>query len=271
MLIRLVGRPMIPRGTSLSETWISDSGVLKSKTSSFYASISLQKFESLRLSLTSGLNWDHFLPIQTLLHISFLSVFTGVPGVQSVNPWLKLLTQRSLATPKLDLLLISLSYLSKKRLWENTLSDRPEFYSNKLYRALQVSDSPFIPYAEQRPKGDESWRRRSWTEAELRLLLSDLSWKDMALLRAIAQAGGAMRQDRIIEALPFLRGKTSASLRAAKSHVNAACKGSGKAPILAEGTGTGSQRIHQINPGLGDLRDVVIQVALRFSIPDGVM
>ena len=68
-------------------------------------------------------------------------------------------------------------------------------------------------------------------------------------------------------AIPQLRGKTSASLRSLKSHVNAACKGHGRAPILSVGSGTSDSRIHEINPQLGHLRKIVIDEAQAFSIP----
>jgi hypothetical protein len=79
-----------------------------------------------------------------------------------------------------------------------------------------------------------------------------------------------MLQARVMASLPNLRGK-SGSLRALKSHVNAACKGHGNAPILSVGTGSGNQRIHEINQKLGPLREVVIDEAKAFSIPDGVL
>jgi hypothetical protein len=39
--------------------------------------------------------------------------------------------------------------VSKKRLWENCLPDEAVFYSDKLYRSLQLNTSPFLPYAQQ--------------------------------------------------------------------------------------------------------------------------
>ena len=105
----------------------------------------------------------------------------------------------------------------------------------------------------------------------MRQLLRSLRWEDKALLKLLAEAGGAMRQDRIMGGIPGLRGKTSASLRALKSHVNAACKGRGKAPILSVGSGTGDQRVHEINPQLGLLRQIVIEEARAFVIPEGLL
>jgi hypothetical protein len=83
----------------------------------------------------------------------------------------------------------------------------------------------------------------------------------------LADAGGGIQQHSIMENLPFLGGRSSASLRALKSHVNAGCKALDCAPLLAEGSGTGDFRIHEINPALGALRTVVIQEAKAFDIP----
>jgi hypothetical protein len=163
-----------------------------------------------------------------------------------------------------------LSYLTKKRLWQNTLDDHVDFYGDKLRRPLQRTDSPFIPYSDMGVERDESWRSIDWEEEKLRKLLRGLRWEDKALLKLLAEAGGAMRQARIMAGLPNLRGKP-ASLRALKSHVNAACKGHGNAPILSVGTGSGNQRIHEINQQLGPLRAVVIEEAKAFLIPDGVL
>jgi hypothetical protein len=70
-----------------------------------------------------------------------------------------------------------------------------------------------------------------------------------------------------MEKMPSLHGKTSASLRALKSHVNAGCRQLDCAQILAEGSGTGAYRIHEINRALGALRAVVMAVAKEFDIP----
>ena len=160
-----------------------------------------------------------------------------------------------------------LSYMAGKRLWRNSLEDDPIFYGDKLYRPLRATDSPYIPYAERAAEADESWRQNEWDEAGLRELLNSLRSEDKLLLKVMAEAGGSMRQDRIMRSIPFLRGKTSASLRSLKSHINAACKGRGKAPILAVGAGTGNNRVHEIGPRLGHLRRVVIEVASEFGIP----
>jgi hypothetical protein len=164
-----------------------------------------------------------------------------------------------------------LAYLAKKRLWQNQLSDDPSFYLDKLYRPLRKSDSPFIPYFEKATERDESWRRGVWDAESLRALLQALRWEDKFLLQVLAKAGGAMRQDRLIREIPFLKGRNSASLRSLKSHINAQCKGRGKGPILAVGTGSGDNRVHEINSELGDLRQVVIDEAKAFVIPEGVM
>ena len=69
-----------------------------------------------------------------------------------------------------------------------------------------------------------------------------------------------------MQQLPFLQGR-SASLRNLKSHVNAGCKQLDCAQILAEGSGSGDYRIHEINRNLNDLRPVVIEIAKTFEIP----
>ena len=159
-----------------------------------------------------------------------------------------------------------LAYLSKKRLWKNCLPDEPGFYSDKLYRSLQINTSPFLPYAQQRPERYRDWRDKPWDETGLTALLQSLRLEDKALLKVLADAGGTMRQDALMLALPMLRGKTSASLRALKSHVNAQCKQLDRAPLLSEGNGSGAARRHEINSMLGTLRDVVISVARSFEI-----
>jgi len=100
----------------------------------------------------------------------------------------------------------------------------------------------------------------------LRGYLAVLRLEDKALLRILAEAGGGLQQHSIMEKLPFLRGLSSASLRALKSHVNAGCKALDCAPLLAEGSGAGDFRIHQINPALGALRGVVIDVGRTFEV-----
>lgn len=159
-----------------------------------------------------------------------------------------------------------LAYLAYKRLWQNRLPDEKVFYENKLYHSLRRDGSPFVPYAAQRPKPYQEWRGKPWEEGGLRELLEKLRPEDRALLKVLAEAGGAMRQDALMQRLPMLRGKTSATLRALKSHVNAACKGRDRAPLLSEGIGSGPARVHQINPALGPLREVVVEAARAFEI-----
>jgi hypothetical protein len=75
-----------------------------------------------------------------------------------------------------------------------------------------------------------------------------------------------MRQDALMQRLPMLRGRSSASLRSLKAHVNAACKQLDRAALLSDGSGAGASRRHEINPLLGPLRAVVIDVARSFDI-----
>lgn len=159
-----------------------------------------------------------------------------------------------------------LAYLAQKRLWENRLDDEEGFYSDKLYRSLRRSTSPFLPHAQQRPERYQGWRDKSWSEAGLREFLKTLRLEDRALLKVLAEAGGAMRQDALMLRLPMLRGKTSASLRALKAHVNQECKQLDRAPLLSEGSGSGLSRRHEINPMLGALRDLVVAAARSFEV-----
>jgi hypothetical protein len=159
-----------------------------------------------------------------------------------------------------------LAYLAQKRLWENHLDDEAGFYSDKLYRSLQRNTSPFIPHAQQRAERYDGWSDKPWDQAGLRELLRSLRLEDKALLKVLAEAGGAMRQDTLMLRLPMLRGKTSASLRALKAHVNAECKQLDRTPLLSVGTGSGSSRRHEINPALGALRELVITTAHSFEI-----
>ena len=159
-----------------------------------------------------------------------------------------------------------LAYLAQKRLWENRLDDEAGFYSDKLYRSLRRNTSPFLPYAQQRPERYHGWRDKSWDETGLCELLQSLRLEDKALLKVLAEAGGAMRQDALMLRLPMLRGKTSASLRALKAHVNAECKQLDRAPLLSEGNGSGASRRHEFNPMLGALRDLVIAAARSFKV-----
>jgi hypothetical protein len=154
----------------------------------------------------------------------------------------------------------------RKGLWRNTLADDEVFYLDKLYRPLRRDASPFAPYANRKSESYQGWRDKLWDEASLRQLLLDLRLEDRALLKMLADAGGAMRQDQLMRKLPLLNGRSSASLRALKSHVNAACKALDRAPILAEGTGSGAARIHEIDRRLGPLRSLVIDIGRQFDI-----
>jgi hypothetical protein len=159
-----------------------------------------------------------------------------------------------------------LAYMALKGLWKNTLEDQELFYRDKLFRPLQKDESTFAPYGDRKPERYQEWRDKPWEEARLRRFLLSLRLEDKALLKLLADAGGAMRQDHLMQKMPTLRGKTSASLRSLKAHVNAGCKALDCAQILAEGNGSGSARIHEINARLGSLREVVIEVACKFDV-----
>jgi hypothetical protein len=114
-----------------------------------------------------------------------------------------------------------LAYLCGKRLWNNTLEDDPLFYGDKLYRSLRKNDSPFVAYAYSKVERYQAWRTKPWQEANLREYLQGLRCQDKALLKLLADADGALQQRTIMQQLLFLRGRTSASLRNLKFHVNA--------------------------------------------------
>jgi hypothetical protein len=160
-----------------------------------------------------------------------------------------------------------LAYLCQKGLWKNTLADDALFYGNKLYRSLRTDGSPFIPYSSGKTDRYQGWRSKPWDSTALREFLAGLALKDKALLKTLADGGGALQQHTLMDKLPFLKGKTSASLRAAKAHVNEGCKQLDCAALLAEGSGSGDYRIHEINPNLGELREVVIKIVKEFEIP----
>ena len=158
-----------------------------------------------------------------------------------------------------------LAYLALKGLWENHLPDEEIFYRDPLYGRLRRDGSPFVPYARRHPERYQGWRGKPWDEAGLRDLLAGLRLEEKALLQALAGAGGALRQDELMD-LPMLRGKTSAALRSLKARINGACKQMDRAPLLAEGRGSGASRMHEIDMRLGPLRAMAIEVAREFAI-----
>lgn len=160
-----------------------------------------------------------------------------------------------------------LAYLAKKALWRNTLNDEAAFYDDKLWRPLQRNDSPFVPFKSQRRDLDNGWRRVQWDSAdELKTLLRGLPMSCKALLKLMAESGGSILQQEIMSKLLFLR-DDSAVLRRVKSQINGICKQAGRMPILAEGYGdSGPRRVHDFNPDLGPLRQVVILEVANFEI-----
>jgi hypothetical protein len=193
-------------------------------------------------------------------------------GCMFWSPWSQIgdVLAVSYGTGKLDAVekkfaLDLLAYLCLKRLWKNTLDDDPLFYTDKLYRSLCRTDSPFVPYGSAKPERYQGWRTNPWEEAKLRSYLNGLRLEDRALLKLLADAGGALLQRAIMKELPLLEGKSGA-LRRLKSHVNEGCRQLDCAQILAEGYGSGPNRIHEINRNLGELRAVVIAVAKEFEI-----
>ena len=79
-----------------------------------------------------------------------------------------------------------------------------------------------------------------------------------------------MIQDEVLRKLPFLEGNTG-KLRALKARISAGCRASRKARILTDGIGSGPRKTHKVNPDLGTLCAVVIEVARAFIMPAGMM
>jgi hypothetical protein len=102
-----------------------------------------------------------------------------------------------------------LSYLSGKRLWKNTLADDPLFYGDKLYRSLTRADSPFVPYGDGKAERYQGWRTKPCQEEKLRDYLNGLRIEDKAILKLLADAGGALQQHVLMEKMPSLHGKTA--------------------------------------------------------------
>lgn len=165
-----------------------------------------------------------------------------------------------------------LAYLVKKGLWRGSLTDETDFYEDKLWRPLQASGDRFAPFKSRRHDQDNSWRRNPWVSTdELRTVIVGLPMKCKALLKIMADASGPILQRDIMAKLRFLRGD-SAVLRRVKAQINGACKQAGKMPILAEGYGdSGERRVHDFNPDLGVLRQVVVTTAANFEIPWSVL
>jgi hypothetical protein len=159
-----------------------------------------------------------------------------------------------------------LAYLAKKKLWRNTVSDEQAFSEDKLWRELRASNSAFMPFKNKRRELDNGWRRIPWDDAnDLATLLRGLPMKCKALLKIMADAGGPILQQEIMVKLPFLRGEWRV-LSSLKSQTNAICKQAGRMPILAEGYGDGARRVHDFNPDLGPLQQVVTREAAAFDI-----
>jgi len=158
-----------------------------------------------------------------------------------------------------------LAYLAKKDLWQSTLGDDELFYTDPLLTALTKSDSEFSKKHRKRRTRDQSWTRGAWSEAELRDFLHEFkNERGRALLKLIATYGGAVRQKTILSELAFLADWRD--LQRLKSVINAACRDHNRARILSWGSGSGDQRLHELNPSLGALRDVVIAVAKSYEI-----
>lgn len=171
----------------------------------------------------------------------------------------------SLLPPEELFLLDGLAYLAKKRLWENSLDDRKVFYVDKLYRSLRKTDSPFVAYADQRPERYEDWKHKPWTPEALVNVLQHLRWQDKLLLKHLAENGGWQYQGNLLNSVPVLVGKDPSALAGLKRSINGTCRQSDRMPVLAEGQGNKDERVHEINPALGELRGLVIETANAFD------
>lgn len=165
-----------------------------------------------------------------------------------------------------------LAYLRMKGLWNGTLSEKlqTQVQGDKLYREM-LPTGTFVPYGQTKRAPDESWRTSAWAKADLRQMLARLTDREKALLKVLAEApGAAMTQGDILVKLAFL-GSNPGNLSALKRGTSKACKGKGKTPLLVRGSGSGNNRVHQINPGLGPLRQVVIDEAKKFQVSQGLI
>jgi hypothetical protein len=165
-----------------------------------------------------------------------------------------------------------LAYLKMKGLWNAPLSEKlaAEVQGDKLYRAL-LPEGTFIPYGANTAGPSEAWRGHAWDESEVKQLLAQLNDREQAMLKVLAEAPeGSVRQGELLEKLLFLAGNPGA-LRSLKNGISRACKRKDKAPLLSIGVGTGDNRWHEINRRLRLIRDLVIEQAKRFRIPQGLI
>ena len=100
----------------------------------------------------------------------------------------------------------------------------PLFTLTSCTGVLRRDGSPFIPYAMQRPVRYDGWRGKDWDEDGLRVLLESLRLEDKALLKLIADAGGAMPAGPTNSSVAHAPCEERRPLRALKSHINRQCK-----------------------------------------------
>jgi hypothetical protein len=111
--------------------------------------------------------------------------------------------------------------------------------------------------------GNEDWEKAPWDDKELRYFLKRRTDKQKALLKVLTDAGGELDQGSIMGRLPFLKTRPE-KLRAVKAGLSKACESQGRMRIVPVGPGLRDASVHQINPALGELRQVLIEEAKRF-------
>jgi Holliday junction resolvase-like predicted endonuclease len=152
-----------------------------------------------------------------------------------------------------------LDYLCKKGIAKNNLCS----FNNKsikadYYKLCRKDCNGFRSIYKWNSYRDESWRNEVWEEKELIKLLENLSYKQKNLIYYIASKGGGAYQRDIMNSLDFLKGKTSGTLQGIKAGINRDCKSLNKMPLLSVGVGSRDDRYHEINRGLGNLREPII-------------
>jgi hypothetical protein len=107
--------------------------------------------------------------------------------------------------------------------------------------------------------------RMALTRERVETFLRRFTGRQRYLLRAIARAGGAMRQRDILRDLTFLAGDTCI-LRSLKSVMNKECDRAGIARILVTGPGEGDARLHEITLVDTLLRTWIIEIARDWNL-----
>ncbi len=128
------------------------------------------------------------------------------------------------------------------------------FLRNYEYNRGQIYAEPRAPVVLMTP-----------TRENVEAFLRSRSGRQRHLVRAIARAGGVMRQGDIMSQLTFLEGDTR-NLRNLKSVINKACDKVGLPRILVTGAGRGAACSHEITRVDTQLRTWVIEVARDWAL-----